>query len=249
MTAGIYSITHISTGKRYIGKSIDVKRRLMVHKSNLISPKYRPKSANRHLYNAVQKYGWNEFCTEVIELFEVIDEEVIAKRELFWMDHFDTTNREKGFNLRRDSSTSMIVHAETRKRLSNVFKGSGNPNYGNTWSAEQKKQMSEMKKAQHASGEIYNEDWKKHQGVAISQMWKTNIKAKTSMSAKMSKIKQRYKFIQCSLSGDIVKTWNTVKEIIAAHPDYKWQNIYSVCNGHKPTYMGYVWKKEPLCQE
>ena len=25
--------------------------------------------------------------------------------------------------------------------------------------------------------------------------------------------------------------------------------IYSVCNGYKPTYMGYVWKKELLCQE
>ena len=249
MTIGIYSITHTISGKRYVGKSINIEARLIQHKSNLTSIEYRPKAVNRHLYSAVQKYEWSAFHVEILESFGSVDPLVIAERELFWMDHFDTINRGRGFNLRRDSSTSMIVHDETRKRLSNVFKGSGNPNYGNLWSDEKKHRMSEIKKAQHAAGDIYTEQWKKRQGVSISEMWKANPVAKSAMALKLSKIKQQYRFIQCQLTGGIVKTWGTVKEIIAINPEYKWQNIYSVCNGYKPTYMGYVWKKEPICQE
>jgi group I intron endonuclease len=249
MTIGIYSITHVQSGKRYIGKSINVEGRLIHHRSSLTSDKYRPKAVNRHLYSAVQKYGWSAFCVEILQSFESIDESTIAERELFWMDHFNTVDRKHGFNLRRDSSTSMIVHDETRERLSKVFKGDGNPNHGNYWSDEKKQRMSEIKKAQHAAGDIYTENWKKRQGIAISKMWKTNFIAKSSMALKLSKIKQRYRFMQCQPNGEIIRTWNTVKEIVAANPEYKWQNIYSVCNGYKPTYMGYVWKKESLCQE
>jgi hypothetical protein len=35
-----------------------------------------------------------------------------------------------------------------------------------------------------------------------------------------------------------------IRIIIKANPNFKWQNIYSVCNGYKPTYMGFIWKKE-----
>lgn len=244
MTIGIYSIVHLKSGKRYIGKSLNVQRRLTDHKTNLINRSYKPKSVNRHLYHAVQKYGWCAFKTEVLETFDKVDELLISERELFWIDHFDATNRKKGYNLRRDSSTSMIVHTETRKRLSKAFRGVGNPNYGNKWSDEKKQQMSDIKKAQHATGGIYNDGWKKRQSVSISEMWKTNLIAKSSMALKISKIKQRYRFIQLTVNGEVVKTWDTVKEIVAVNDGYKWQNIYSVCNGYKPTYMGYIWKKE-----
>jgi group I intron endonuclease len=249
MTIGIYSIIHTESGKRYVGKSINVEARLTQHKSSLTSVTYRPKTANRHLYSAVQKYGWSAFETTVLEKFEIADEVVIAERELFWMDYFDTTDRKKGFNLRRDSSTSMIVHNETRKLLSEASRGAGNPNHGNHWSDEKKQKMSEVKKAQHAAGNVYTDEWKRRQSVSASEMWKSNFVAKSSMALKLSKIKQRYCFTQYQVTGEVVKTWGTVKEIIAANPEYKWQNIYSVCNGYKPTYMGYVWKKEPLCQD
>ena len=130
MTIGIYSITHIESGKRYIGKSVNVEARLIQHNSNLTSVNYRPKAVNRHLYGAVQKHGWSAFCVEILERLDSVDELLIAERELFWMDHFNTIDRDKGFNLRCDSSTSMLVHSETRKRLSELFKGAGNPNHG-----------------------------------------------------------------------------------------------------------------------
>jgi len=37
--------------------------------------------------------------------------------------------------------------------------------------------------------------------------------------------------------------WFSVEEIIKFNPNYKWQNIYAVCNGYKPTMYGYIWCK------
>lgn len=42
----------------------------------------------------------------------------------------------------------------------------------------------------------------------------------------------------------LVREYNSVKQVIEENPDYKWQNIYSVCNGYKPSIYGYIWRKE-----
>lgn len=39
--------------------------------------------------------------------------------------------------------------------------------------------------------------------------------------------------------------WLSVKAIVEANPGYKWQNIYNVCHGHKPSYMGFTWRQIP----
>ena len=47
------------------------------------------------------------------------------------MDDYKSTDRQFGYNLRRDSSTQMIVHEETKQLLSEKYQGENNPNYGN----------------------------------------------------------------------------------------------------------------------
>lgn len=242
MTIGIYSITHIGSGKRYVGKSVNIERRIIAHKCSLTSHDYNPKSVNRHLYNAVQKYGWVEFKTEILESFLFADEENIAVRELFWIDFYGTVDRSKGFNLRRDSSTSMIVHPETRLLMSQRV-GDKNPNFGNKWTTAMKEKMSDIAKERHSSGKFYGDKWKKKHTERVREFWKNNPEAVRRMADKLSVRKQRYKFIQLALNDEVVKVWNTVNEIVAENPSFKWQNIYSVCNGYKPTYMGFKWRK------
>ena len=43
---------------------------------------------------------------------------------------------------------------------------------------------------------------------------------------------------------NILETFETIEEIINKYPQYKWQNIYSVCNGYKKRIYGFKWKKE-----
>ena len=77
--------------------------------------------------------------------------------------------------------------------------------------------------------------------------WKNNLEAKIQMAKKVSEAKVKYNIIQYDKDGKFIKKWNSVKEITEIHKNYKRQQIYSVCSGHKPSIYGYVWKKELKC--
>jgi group I intron endonuclease len=236
---GIYCIEHIESGKKYIGKSVNIKRRLAAHKCTLTKTSRSKKHCNNYLYSAVQKYGWNSFRTYVLQSFNEVNEKEIAKAELYWMDKYDTCNI--GYNLRRDSGSKMICHHLTRKLQSENNQGSKNPNFDNSWSQEQKDRMSIIAKNRHSSG-VYGKEWKKKLSKASSETWK-NEEIKSKMAKNVSKSKQKYNFLQY-LDGRLIRTWSSVKEITDHNPTYKWQNIYAVCNGNKPSIYGFKWVKE-----
>lgn len=248
MTIGIYCIRHVESGKRYIGKSVNVEKRLADHKRTLQKPARSKKHTNRYLYAAVQAHGWNAFQAEVLESFSTLDEKLIAERELHWMDHFRSCDRAFGYNLRRDSSTRMEVHEETKALMSESVSGFFNPNFANYWTDEQKAQMSRIAKERHASGEFYGDEWKAKQSAHSTAMWQ-NQEKRQAMGRKVALKKQKYDYLQFTREGEFVRRWLSVEEIIRANPDWKWQNIYSACHGHKPTYRGFIWRQELKAQE
>ena len=105
--------------------------------------------------------------------------------------------------------------------------------------------MSELKKQQHLSG-IYGDEWKSKIGKASSEFWSNNPKKKKQMAEKVAKKKMKYKFKQLNEDMTLVRVWNSVDEIIVENPEWKWQNIYSVCNGYKKRIYGYKWRKIEL---
>lgn len=242
MSIGIYCIRHRESGKRYIGKSINVERRLYVH---LCSANAKSKSVrqnqNPHLGNALRKYGVSAFDFLIIETFESISPQELADREVFWMDYYKTNDRNFGYNLVRDGSQSMVVHQETKDKLKVLNLGPSNPNYGNFWSESQKEAMSIYAKTRHATG-VYGNEWKQKIAIASSRVW-ADLEKRKKMAEAVSIAKRKFKFHQCQKDGTFVKEWDSIKDIVTANPNYKWQNIYSVCNGYKKSYMGFVWKK------
>lgn len=238
---GIYCIEHIKSNKKYIGKSKQTSQRFNNHRY-LLSKSEKPKDCNRHLYNAVQKYGWESFEIYLLETFEILDENVLRERELYWIDYYKTCDRKNGYNLRRDSSTGTLTSAETLKLQSKIHSGKNNANYGNKWSELQKKNMSENAIRRHKEGIGYNKEWKNKISIAATKMWKDEDK-KLQMAKNVSKAKEKYNFLQYK-NGWLIKIWNSIKDIVKENPEYKWQNIYAVCNGYKPTYRGFVWKKK-----
>lgn len=238
---GIYSITNTVNGKRYIGKSINLKARWYQHKWS-IKCGNKGKDTNRHLFNAVKKYGIDAFKFEVLTTFPTVCEKSLFEAELFYIDKYRTTERDFGYNLRRDSSTKCIVHEETKAIQSAQNSGENNPNYGKSWTEEMKKSMSEIAKSRHSSGEFYGDVWKEKLSVASKKLWSDEDKKK-GMAEKVRSKKLKYDFYQYTKDGVLVQIWPDVKSILEKNPTYKWQNIYSACNGYKPTYMGFVWKK------
>lgn len=247
MTIGIYCIRNKINDKKYIGKSINIEQRFSAHKTVLVKTDRDKKKTNRYLHSAVQKYGLDSFEFTILEVFTDIDEDMLKDRELYWMDFYRSYERDSGYNLRRDSSTASIVHQETREIFSLIFLGEGNPNFGNKWSDEQKSRMSDIKSQQFKDGMydwMKSPEWKAKLSENSKFLWKDEEK-KAAMAEKVAEAKSILKFYQyCKISGEFIREWNSIREIMLEHPDWHDKAIYSVCNGHKKSYRGFVWKSE-----
>lgn len=246
---GIYSITNKINGKRYIGKSSHIPSRFSDHKNALKNfcndPEKYKRAVNRHLANAVKKYGIDYFDFEVIEEFDLLDPSQLADAEVKWIEFYNTTDRDFGYNLVKDSSSNVVVHEETKKLLSIANSGESNPNFGNNWTEDMKKNMSEIKKAQHESGmydHMKTDEWRAKLSEWSTASWKDEER-KRKMARKVAEATSTLRFEQYDkVTGELVGTYNNLLEIMDKYPDFHKISIYSACNGWKKSYKGYVWK-------
>ncbi len=114
---GIYKIVNTTTNKVYIGKTKNFYKRY--HQYKYAFSRQDIKRINDYLLNSFNKYGFNGFEFECIESFDKLDDDIISTRELYWMDHYNSTNHNFGYNLRRDSSSKMVTHPSTSKKYPN----------------------------------------------------------------------------------------------------------------------------------
>lgn len=112
----IYKYTNKVNGKVYIGRTCQT----LEARANGNGKGYK---CCTYFYNAIQKYGWENFEGEIIE--EGLNDEEAGKRELYWINEFDSTDREKGYNLRdsdyrtyKDETREKMRRAQTGKKAS-----------------------------------------------------------------------------------------------------------------------------------
>lgn len=153
---GIYCIRNLVTNKVYIGKSKNIYKRIHQHIYDL---KNNRKHENPYLQNSWNKYGRKSFEYFVLEFLEE-NEELVAKRELYWMKKYDSLN--KGYNLRSDSDSRIIIHKNTSKKISKRLK----------------KEWSEGIRSKH--------------GEKLSKNWENNDERKEKQSKLFSKLKTKY---------------------------------------------------------
>lgn len=246
---GIYCIRNLLNDKRYVGKSKDIAKRFWSHKNSLKlykeNPEKQKRRVNRHLANSVMKYGIENFAFEILQEFESIDEIALADAEIYWMEYYNTTDRDYGYNLMKDSSQNVIVHPETLALLAENNKGESNPNFGNYWSDAMKSSMSTLKKQQVADG-IYDfmktPEWKEKLSEWGKETWKDEDK-KAIMARKVAEATSTLRFEQYDkTTGELVGEYYSMLEIMDKYPDFHKIAVYSVCNGWKKSYRGFVWK-------
>lgn len=92
MTKGIYCIRNSVTGERYIGSSVNVEARWLIHKTHLS----RKSHHSSKLQSAWNKYGRGNFVLEIIEQIVDSENKTLTDREQYWITHYDSYKR--GYN-------------------------------------------------------------------------------------------------------------------------------------------------------
>lgn len=238
---GIYCIRNLVNNKVYIGKSKNIYNRIAAHINEL---RRKSKNENRHLINAWFKYGEDNFDYYVLEYLN-LDEDLLRDRELYWIQKYNSTERKYGYNLRMDSSTKMIVHQETKDKLSKTISGENNPNYNHKWSEEMKQYMSELKKQQYKDGILTVNKEAIMKGVDIrNKRLKENPELLQNMKQLLKEKNTKYQIYQYDKNDmRLIRVWDYIADIIKENPNYKRHNIYAVCSGEKKSMYGYIWVK------
>lgn len=216
--SGIYCIKNLINNKVYIGKSINIYERIRQH-INLLNKE--SLDENRYLIRSWNKYGRDSFQYIVLEYLE-LDETILKERELYWMNKLNSLNREFGYNLREDTSTSCIVSNETRELQS-------------------KNRIQRYKD---------NPKLRENISIYFKKFWKENPDKLKVMSDKVAKAITKYSIYQYDKhTKELVRIWNTLSDITKENPSYKKHNIYAVCSGEKPTMYGYIWEKRLINED
>ena len=88
----------------YVGKTVKIiEKRMKEH----IRDSRKIRTEKRPLYRAMRKYGIEHFQ---IELIEECDCEILAKRERYWIDYYDTYNN--GYNATKGGDGALLYDAD-----------------------------------------------------------------------------------------------------------------------------------------
>lgn len=107
----LYKHTNQINGKVYIGITNDISRRWRNQ-----GIEYKPHSSNTsRFWNAIQKYGWNNFKHEI--LINNLTSQEACKKEIEYIAKYDSTNRLKGYNIASGGNGGRIWKEHPRGML------------------------------------------------------------------------------------------------------------------------------------
>ena len=186
---GIYAICNIKNGKRYIGSSFDVNRRVKKHLRSLRKGIH----DNEYLQRAFDKYGEDAF---EIHLLQECDEENVLVLEVEWMRKYKSAQREYGYNLTEDPSRPGRLCKEAREKISRQKSGSNHHFWGKSLSDEHKLLVSEsLIGNKRALGTKHSEETKEKVSAASKAFWeglsekeKIDLGKKSGLALRKSKI-------------------------------------------------------------
>ncbi|OUQ14271.1 hypothetical protein B5E87_03670 [Massilimicrobiota sp. An142] len=134
MTIGIYMIKNRINSKKYIGQSINIEKRWKDH-IKMSHTNIR----NNHLYNALKKYGIENFDFSVLE--ECTKDELNI-REKYWINYYQTVDRNKGYNATSGGDSHYYLRDESKQKISQTRKELyANTNLAEVYSIAMKKKI------------------------------------------------------------------------------------------------------------
>lgn len=140
MTIGIYMITNKMNNKKYIGQSVNIKRRKSEHFT---------KHCNKMVIsNAIFKHGKENFDFEVLE---ECDESQLNELEIKYITEYKSNNREFGYNVDNGGNGTGKMSEETKQKIKKSSTGDKNHFYGKKHTDEVKNLISKLSSGKNNS--------------------------------------------------------------------------------------------------
>lgn len=247
-TLGIYSIKNLVNNKIYVGSSIDLYTRYFQHKSDLNKGIHK----NKHLQNAWNKYGSNNFSFSIIEI--VRNETELLKREQFWIDKLNVCNREIGYNIvpiagntigRKMTYEQVLANRLRQKGSKPILQFDLEGNFIKEWNSisELHRELGIAKNT--IQWALKNRNKVKNEYFLILKSEFTNEILEECISNKLGRKgkplpSKNKKVNQHDKDGRIIKIWESIT-IASQSLNIQKSHIVSCCKDKRKTTGGFIW--------
>jgi len=252
---GIYLIINLVNNKFYVGSAKNIWSRKLGHLRDLKNNKHK----NSYLQNSYNKYGLQYFIIVLLEKVESENDLII--REQYWIDTLDATNKDIAYNICPTAESTLGRHhsEETKIKMSKSMKG-----IKRTVEGKRNISLSQSKPIiQCTIDGRYIKEWESAVYVSkVLNLSQTNISraclhnnnyAHNYLWFFKSEYEQKdfniSKFIpnigkrinQYTLDGQLIKTWDTYKDIII-NSNIRTTYLLGCCEGTYKSHKGFIWK-------
>lgn len=207
-------------------------------------------------YDAIKKYGFDGFDHEI--LFEVETKEEADQKEIEMIAYYDSTNRDKGYNLAKGGMgiTGCHLSEERKKQISELqigrqltdewkqhisesMKGENAPWYGKTFSEEHRKHLSESHKGKPSAmgmlGKKHSEETKRK--ISESNIGKCHSE-ESKEKMKQSALKSRGRLFLCVELNQVFNSLDEAHKLTTCPKGA----IVLCCQGKQKQSKGFHWK-------
>ena len=186
-------------------------------------------------YNAIVKYGWDNFKHEILEAGLTYDQ--ACERERFHIKACHSLTTEWGYNLATGGNASKVMPEETRLKISRTLNG----RIGKPLSDEAKRKISEARRGKKMPPR--GEEYRKKLSAALSGRKFSpehcaNISKAKSGAATSGKNNSHPRAVLCVETGIVFDTIKEAGDFIGGSS----KNIISCCRGRLKTSGGYHWR-------
>ena len=173
MKGYIYKIINLENGKFYIGSTVEIDKRRDKHFKDLKNGRHH----SLHLQRAYNIYGEDSFLFKIVREKEFENENELRQLEERYIRYCWNSNILYNVSKQGGGGDLVSYHPlineirekqkvntqkrwdyktdEEKKEFSQKMRGRGNPNFGNKWTEEQKKNMSKKMKEYYKSHDSY----------------------------------------------------------------------------------------------